>query len=65
MTDIDYPTFDNHGAVINLQAFPGVVKISGSTFKKNIAFIPEIYPAMRSQYDEIDFLLDYQNTVTG
>ena len=65
LSDIEYPTFDNHGSVLNLQGFPGGVKVSGSTIKRNMAFIPDVYPTMRSEFDEIDALADYQNAITG
>jgi len=40
-----YPTFDNHGSVLNLQGFPGGVKVSGSTFKNNLVYISDIFPS--------------------
>ena len=32
ITSAQYPVFDNHGAAINLQGYPGGVDISNSTF---------------------------------
>ena len=29
---LPYPVFDNHGSVLNLQGFPGGIKVTGSTF---------------------------------
>jgi hypothetical protein len=60
-----YPTFDNHGSVLNLQGFPGGVKVTGSTFKNNLVFIPDIFPSKRSVTDEVELFDYYKNKVTG
>lgn len=62
---LQYPVFDNHGSVLNLQGFPGGIKVTGSTFQKNMVFIPEIYPSRRSAGDEIELLDNFINVNTG
>lgn len=65
MWSVKYPTFDNHGAVLNLQGFPGSVKISESTINNNMAFIPDVYPSKRSWLDEKEALSSFTNSETG
>ena len=62
---VKYPTFDNHGAFMNLQGFPGSVKISESKIYNNLAFVPDVYPSKRSWLDEKEALSSYTNTETG
>ena len=47
LSSVAYPAFDNHGSVLNLQGFPGGVKIAESTIKNNLVFIPDVYPSWR------------------
>ena len=65
LNTISYPTFDNHGSVLNLQGFPGGVKVAESTFENNLIYIPDIYPSKRSSSDEIETLENYKNKYTG
>ena len=65
LSTIRYPTFDNHGSVLNLQGFPGGVKVTESTFENNLIYIPDIYPSKRSSSDEIETLENFKNTKTG
>lgn len=65
LTSVDYPVFDNHGAVLNLQGFPGGIRVDDSKFIRNMAFIPDIYPSRRSSSDEAEFFANYKNPVTG
>lgn len=62
---VKYPTFDNHGAFMNLQGFPGSVKISESVINNNMAFIPDVYPSKRSWSDEKEALSSFTNSETG
>ena len=65
LESIKYPVFDNHGSVLNLQGFPGGVRVEESTFSKNMVFIPDIYPTRRSSSDEAEYLSYYMNSETG
>ena len=51
--------------ILNLQGYPGHVKLMNSTISNNMAFIPEIYPSRRSAWDEIENLSNFINTETG
>lgn len=65
LTDVEYPTFDNHGAVLNLQGFPGWIKVYTSTFSNNMVYVPEIYPSRRSASDETELFSNFKNSLTG
>lgn len=50
--NVNYPPFDNLGIVLNLQGYPGPVEVYKSTMKKNMVYIPDIFPSLRtSVYD--------------
>ena len=64
-SDAKYPAFDNHGAALNLQGFPGGVDISNSTFVKNMAFVPDVYPRKEEPNQEYENINSYNNSLTG
>ena len=65
MTTANYPAFDNHGAAINLQGFPGGVEVFNSTFTQNMAFIPDIYPSKLEPNPYYESISNYNNSLTG
>lgn len=62
---MQYPTFDNHGSVMNLQGYPGSVNVIGSTITNNLVYIPDVFPSKRSPLDETEYLSNFINTETG
>jgi hypothetical protein len=42
------PYFDNHGAVLNLEGFPGEIIFNGNEVKNNMYFIRDVFPSYRS-----------------
>ena len=46
-----YPYFDNHGAVLNVEGFPGEIYFNKNTIKNNMYFIRDVFPSYRSRYD--------------
>ena len=42
-----YPYFDNHGAVLNVEAFPGEIYFNQNTIKNNMYFIRDVFPSYR------------------
>ena len=65
LDDMEYPTFDNHGIVLNLQGYPGSVNIRNSQITNNMAFIPDVYPSKMSTEDEVEDLSAFINSETG
>ena len=65
LTSFEYPTFDNHGSVMNLQGFPGSVRVTGSSINNNLIYVPDIFPSKRSSLDENELLSNFINTETG
>ena len=45
------PYFDNHGAVLNLEGFPGEVIFENNLVKNNMYFIRDVFPSFRSNSD--------------
>ena len=54
LADIYYPTFDNHGQILNLQGYPGGVTVLDNSFTNNLVYIPDIFPSKRSTSDSAD-----------
>ena len=46
-----YPYFDNHGAVLNAEGFPGEIYFNQNTIKHNMYFIRDVFPSYRSKQD--------------
>ena len=46
-----YPYFDNHGAVLNVEGFPGEINFSNNTIKNNMYFIRDVFPSYRASSD--------------
>ena len=46
-----YPYFDNHGAVLNIEGFPGEINFSNNTIKNNMYFIRDVFPSYRTSLD--------------
>lgn len=65
LTTLEYPTFDNHGSVMNLQGYPGFVKVKESTFSNNMVYIPDIYPSKRSKSGDYEDVSYFKNSLTG
>ena len=43
------PFFDNHGAVLNVEGFPGEIIFNGNEVKNNMYFIRDVFPSYRSK----------------
>lgn len=41
------PYFDNHGAVLNLEGFPGKVSVKDSSIENNMYYIADVFPTYR------------------
>ena len=65
LPEMEYPTFDNHGSVMNLQGYPGVIRVTGSTITNNMVFIQDIFPSKRSPSDDVELLSNFVNSETG
>lgn len=51
------PYFDNHGAVLNVESFPGEIIFNDNTVENNMYFVRDVFPSYRSSSD-IELLLD-------
>lgn len=51
------PYFDNHGAVLNVESFPGEIVFKNNQVKNNMYFVRDVYPSYRKESD-IEPLLD-------
>ena len=40
---VNFKKFSNRGAIINAQGFPGAIEIRDSVFKRNMAYIKDVY----------------------
>ena len=65
LPSMEYPAFDNHGSVINLQGFPGNVRMTGSTITNNLVYVPDVFPSKRKPEDENELLSSFINSETG
>ena len=48
--DVDgkhHPYLDHHGAVLNIQGFPGKIDFIKNTVKNNMYFINDVFPGYR------------------
>ena len=48
-----YPYFDNHGAVLNVEGFPGEIEFTGNIIKNNMYFIRDVFPSYRKSSDTV------------
>ena len=46
-----YPHFDNHGAVLNVEGFPGKITFTNNKVQNNMYFIRDVFPSYRSKTD--------------
>lgn len=62
-----YPYFDNHGAVLNVEGFPGRIEFTKNTIKNNMYFIRDVFPSYRKLSDTLtpfaSFLTQEENQI--
>lgn len=51
------PYFDNHGAVLNVEGFPGEIHFEDNVIKNNMYFVRDVFPSLRNDTD-IDLTFD-------
>ena len=63
--DIKYPYFDNHGAVLNSQGFPGAISFVNCTVMNTLPYIPAVRPTMRASSVKPNDLSVYKDVING